>query len=71
MENGEVNFHHICVKCGRPFIDVYSPPKGYSNEVKENINDRFTKPYELLVNKPIELVLEAMRSPKHNLNEVR
>ncbi len=31
----EVNAHHICVKCGRQFIDVYSPPKGYSNEVKQ------------------------------------
>ena len=28
--------NHICVKCGRQFIDVYSPPKGYSNEVKQD-----------------------------------
>lgn len=26
--------NHICVKCGRQFIDVYSPAKGYSNQVK-------------------------------------
>ncbi|MBC5794849.1 IS1 family transposase [Sphaerospermopsis sp. LEGE 00249] len=28
--------NHICVKCGRQFIDVYSPPRGYSNEVKQD-----------------------------------
>ena len=22
--------NHFCVNCGRQFIDVYSPPKGYS-----------------------------------------
>ncbi len=27
--------NHICVKCGRQFIDVYSPPRGYSNEIKQ------------------------------------
>ncbi|MDZ8108648.1 MAG: IS1 family transposase [Nostoc sp. DedQUE12a] len=27
--------NHICVNCGRQFIDVYSPPKGYSNEIKQ------------------------------------
>lgn len=26
--------NHICVTCGRQFIDVYSPPKGYSDEIK-------------------------------------
>ncbi len=35
MVNEEVNFHHICVNCGRQFIDVYSPPKGYSDEIKQ------------------------------------
>ncbi|MEE6162431.1 IS1 family transposase [Cylindrospermopsis raciborskii] len=28
--------NHICVDCGRQFIDVYSPPKGYSEEVKQS-----------------------------------
>ncbi len=28
--------NHICVKCGCQFIDVYSPLKGYSNEVKQD-----------------------------------
>lgn len=27
--------NHICVDCGRQFIDTYSPPKGYSNEIKQ------------------------------------
>lgn len=35
MVNKEVNLHHICVNCGRQFIDVYSPPKGYSDEIKQ------------------------------------
>ena len=35
MVNEEVNSHHICVNCGRQFIDVYSPPKGYSDEIKQ------------------------------------
>jgi transposase-like protein len=26
--------NHICVNCGRQFIDAYDPPKGYSEEVK-------------------------------------
>ena len=26
--------NHICVNCRRQFIDVYSAPQGYSNEVK-------------------------------------
>ncbi|BAY74360.1 IS1 transposase [Nostoc linckia NIES-25] len=26
--------NHICVSCDRQFIDVYSPPKGYSDEKK-------------------------------------
>ena len=26
--------NHICTNCGRQFIDVYSPPRGYSDEVK-------------------------------------
>lgn len=33
--NGEVNAHHICVNCGRQFIDVYNSPKGYSDEIKQ------------------------------------
>jgi transposase-like protein len=26
--------NHICVNCGRQFIDCYDPPKGYTDEVK-------------------------------------
>ena len=26
--------NHICVVCGRQFIERYEPPKGYSDEVK-------------------------------------
>jgi transposase-like protein len=26
--------NHICVDCRRQFIDVYAPPKGYSEEIK-------------------------------------
>jgi hypothetical protein len=26
--------NHICVACGRQFIDVYTAPKGYSDEVR-------------------------------------
>lgn len=26
--------NHICVHCGRQFIDHYDPPRGYSDEVK-------------------------------------
>jgi len=26
--------NHICVECGRQFIDIYDPPKGYSDDVK-------------------------------------
>ena len=28
--------NHICVDCGRQFIDCYDPPKGYSNEFKRD-----------------------------------
>lgn len=28
--------NHICVSCGRQFIDVYSPPKGYPDEIKQS-----------------------------------
>jgi transposase-like protein len=28
--------NHICVNFGRQFIDVYSPAKGYSDQVKQN-----------------------------------
>ena len=27
--------NHICVACGRQFIDHYDPPKGYSDEFKQ------------------------------------
>ena len=27
--------NHICVNCVRQFIDIYNPPKGYSNEIKQ------------------------------------
>lgn len=30
----EVSTHHICVVCGRQFIDVYAAPQGYSDDVK-------------------------------------
>ncbi|BAY95528.1 hypothetical protein FDUTEX481_07168 [Tolypothrix sp. PCC 7601] len=36
MGNEEVSCGHICVKCGRQFIDAYSPPKGYSDEIKQD-----------------------------------
>jgi transposase-like protein len=26
--------NHICVDCGRQFIDVYAPPRGYSEAMK-------------------------------------
>jgi transposase-like protein len=26
--------NHICVNCGRQFIECYDPPQGYSDEVK-------------------------------------
>jgi transposase-like protein len=32
QKNGKQN--HICVDCGRQFIDVYAPQKGYSADVK-------------------------------------
>jgi len=27
--------NHICVACARQFLDCYAPPKGYSDEVKQ------------------------------------
>ena len=27
--------NHICKRCGRQFIDVYEPPKGYSDDIKQ------------------------------------
>ncbi len=27
--------NHICTKCNHQFIDVYDPPKGYSEEMKQ------------------------------------
>lgn len=27
--------NHICTHCGRQFIDIYNPPKGYSDEIKQ------------------------------------
>ena len=27
--------NYKCTSCGRKFIDVYSPPKGYSDEIKK------------------------------------
>ncbi len=35
MESEEVNAHYICISCDRQFIDVYDPPKGYSQELKQ------------------------------------
>lgn len=35
MVSGEVNAHHICTSCGRQFIAVYDPPKGYSDAIKQ------------------------------------
>ena len=35
MANVEVSRHHICVICKRQFIDMYSSPKGYLNEIKQ------------------------------------
>lgn len=34
--NGEIRGkqNHICVACGRQFIDVYAAPQGYSDAVK-------------------------------------
>lgn len=34
MESSEVNTHHICVDCGRQFIEHYETSRGYSDEVK-------------------------------------
>ncbi|MEH1841811.1 MAG: IS1 family transposase [Nostoc sp.] len=28
--------NNICVKCGRQFINAYSPPKGYSDQIKQD-----------------------------------
>ena len=28
--------NHICCDCDRQFIDVYNPPKGYSDEIKQD-----------------------------------
>lgn len=33
LRRGKKN--HICVDCSRQFIDRYDPPKGYSDEVKQ------------------------------------
>ncbi len=27
--------NNICADCGRQFIDVYDPPQGYSNDIKQ------------------------------------
>jgi transposase-like protein len=35
MESEEVNCGHICIQCDRQFIDVYDPPKWYSEEIKQ------------------------------------
>ncbi len=35
MVSDEVSCGHICVNCDRQFIDIYNPPKGYSDEVKQ------------------------------------
>lgn len=32
IKKGKQN--HICVDCGRQFIDVYAPPRGYSEAIK-------------------------------------
>ncbi len=33
LKKGKQN--HICVKCGRQFIDFYEPHKGYSDAIKK------------------------------------
>ncbi len=27
--------NHICIRCGRQFIDVYNPPKVYADDIKQ------------------------------------
>ena len=34
--------NHICVACGRQFIDCYEPGKGYSDEVKRECLKMYT-----------------------------
>lgn len=34
MEPSEVNAHHICVSCGRQFVERLETSRGYSDEVK-------------------------------------
>ena len=34
MDNGAVSTHHICVDCGRQFIEHYESPRKYSDSVK-------------------------------------
>ncbi len=34
--------NHICVDCGRQFIDCYEPHKGYSDEVKRECLKMYT-----------------------------
>lgn len=34
--------NHICVDCGRQFIDSYDPPQGYSEETKRHCLKLYT-----------------------------
>ncbi len=34
--------NHICVDCGRQFIDCYEPRKGYSDEIKRECLKMYT-----------------------------
>jgi transposase-like protein len=35
MESREISTHHICVDCGRQFLDKYTEHRGYSDDVRQ------------------------------------
>ena len=36
MESREISTHHICVDCGREFIDKYTEHRGDSDDVRQS-----------------------------------
>jgi transposase-like protein len=35
MESREISTHHICVDCGRQFLEKYAENRGYSDDVRQ------------------------------------
>jgi transposase-like protein len=60
--------NHICVDCGRQFIDCYDPPQGYSDEIKRECLKMYVNGmgFRALPSAPAKRVRTSQRRPSYN-----